>query len=130
LINAPTLVLPNPHKPYRVVTDASDIGVGAVLLQDDKPVAYFSKKLNSAESRYTTTEKELLGVLYALKEWRCYLLGTSFVVLLTIRLIASYKPNPYFHPEGRVGRISAKFRYTLGMVTWGWQPSRPTVKMS
>jgi hypothetical protein len=103
LINAPTLVLPNPHKPYRVVTDASDIGVGAVLLQDDKPVAYFSKKLNSAESRYTTTEKELLGVLYALKEWRCYLLGTSFVV------VTDHKANSFLQTQSLLSPRRARW---------------------
>jgi hypothetical protein len=50
----------------QVISDARDFGVGAVLLQEGRPVAYFSKKLNQAERNYSTTEKELAGVLYAL----------------------------------------------------------------
>lgn len=118
LVNAPTLVLPNPQKPYRVVTDASDIGVGAVLLQDQKPVAYFSKKFNSAETRYSTTEKELLGVLYALKEWRCYVLGTSFVV------VTDHKANSFLQTQSLLSPRRARWAEYLQQfdIKWEWSP--------
>jgi hypothetical protein len=54
LTSSPVLVLPDMTKPFelKVISDASDVGVGAILLQDDRPVAYFSKKLNEAERNY------------------------------------------------------------------------------
>ena len=73
LTEAPLLRTPNEKLPYEVVTDASDLGVGAVLLQEGHPVAYESRKLNSAELNYNITEKEMLSVVYALRVWRCYL---------------------------------------------------------
>ncbi len=51
-----------------------------VLLQQGRPVAFMSKKLSAAERNYTTGEQELLAVVQALREWRCYLEGQPFVV--------------------------------------------------
>ena len=56
LTEAPLLRTLDESKPYEVVTDASDLGLGAVLLQDGYPVAFESLKINSAELNYTTTE--------------------------------------------------------------------------
>jgi hypothetical protein len=82
LTSAPVLAIPDPDQTYEVETDGSIDGIGACLLQNGKPCAYISRKLNSAERNYTTTEQELLAVVYALKEWRCYLEGAvhPFVV--------------------------------------------------
>ena len=87
LTSAPVLQLPDFDKPFTVVSDAFDFAVGAVLLQDDHPVAYASRKLNSAELNYPTGEKELLGVKYSLEQFRHYLLGVHFT------LITDHKPN-------------------------------------
>ncbi|KAJ9520489.1 hypothetical protein QJQ45_000243 [Haematococcus lacustris] len=56
------------------------LGVGAVLMQDGYPLAYLSKKLSSAERNYTTGEQELLALITACKEWRCYLEGVPFTL--------------------------------------------------
>lgn len=84
MITAPILMLPNPSLPFIVTCDASGIGLGAVLSQDQgtgiKPIAYMSKKLQPAETRYATHEQELLAVVCALKEWRHYLHGVKFIV--------------------------------------------------
>ncbi|KAK3027010.1 hypothetical protein RJ639_041165 [Escallonia herrerae] len=63
-----------------VMPYASDFALGGVLMQEGHPVAYESRKLNEAERRYTTHEKELLAVVHCLRIWRHYLLGSSFIV--------------------------------------------------
>jgi hypothetical protein len=80
LTEAPLLCTPNERLSYEVVTDASDLGLGAVLLQEGHPVAFESRKLNSAELNYNVTEKEMLAVVHALRVWRCYLEGADFAV--------------------------------------------------
>jgi hypothetical protein len=80
----PILVLPDLDKPFLVRTDASGFATGAALLQEHNdmlmPVAYFSKKLLPAERNYTTTEREMLAVIQALKEWELFLEGSTFSV--------------------------------------------------
>ena len=70
---------PDWHLPFEVMYDASDIDVGVVLRQrvEGKPyvVYYASKTLNEAQRNYTTTEKELLAMVYALDKFRSYLIG-------------------------------------------------------
>ena len=69
------LSYPDFNKPFQIHTDASHHQLGAVISQDNKPVAYYSRKLNPAQSRYTTTERELLSIIETLKEYRNILLG-------------------------------------------------------
>ncbi|XP_055687229.1 uncharacterized protein LOC129792342 [Lutzomyia longipalpis] len=84
LISAPILATADYSKPFRVKTDSSDFGCGGVLVQgeDDKErvIAYMSRKFTAAEKNYTTTEQELLGVLYSIEKFRQYLVGARFVV--------------------------------------------------
>jgi hypothetical protein len=65
--------------------DASDLGLGGVLLQEGHPVAFESRKLNDAELNYQTTEKEMLAVIHALRVWRCYIwkVLSSLCILIT-----------------------------------------------
>jgi hypothetical protein len=80
----PVLQLADSSKPYIVTCDASDIAIGAVLEQEGEhgshPVAYALRKLSSAEKNYPVHERELLAIVYALKEWRPYLHVSRFVI--------------------------------------------------
>ena len=84
LIEAPILQSPNWDLPFEIMCDASDYAVGAVLGQriDKKPTAiwYASKTLAEAQMNYTTTEKEMLAVVYALEKFRPYILGSKIVI--------------------------------------------------
>ena len=78
--SAPVLALPDPAKDYVLTTDASDAGLGAVLSQDNRPIAFYSKRLNPAQSRYTTGEKELLAIVSSLEHFRHLVDGKKIVV--------------------------------------------------
>jgi hypothetical protein len=69
------LAYPNFNKPFEIHTNASKMQLGAVISQDNKPVTFFSRKLNGAQLNYTTTKKELLSIVEALKEFQNSLLG-------------------------------------------------------
>ena len=74
------LTYPDFSKPFEMHTDASQVQLVACISQDGKPVAFYSRKLNPAQTRYTTTERELLSIVETLKEFRNILLGQQIIV--------------------------------------------------
>ena len=85
LISHPVLTSPEEAKPFTLHTDASGIGIGAVLSQDidgtDKPIAYYSRRLKPAEARHSVTEQECSAVVQAVRHFRVYLSGRPFTVV-------------------------------------------------
>ncbi len=88
LCSAPLLVYANPNRPYVLQTDASDCAIGAVLSQrqdddgSERPIAFWSHKLNKAEYNYSATEKELLAIVLSCEHWAGYLEGSQFPILV------------------------------------------------
>jgi hypothetical protein len=75
LTTAPVLAQPDNTKPFEVYCDASDTGLGCVLMQDNRVIAYASRALRPHEQKYPTHDLELAAVVHALKIWRHYLMG-------------------------------------------------------
>ena len=75
------LAFPDFSQPFEIYTDASNLQLGAVIAQNKKPIAFFSRKLNMAQRCYTTTECELHAIVETLKEFHTILLGHKILVV-------------------------------------------------
>lgn len=108
---------------FELISDASLLGTGAVLLQKGRPIAFTSKKFTPAERNYTTGEQELLGVITALKEWRCYLEGPQ------VTLVTDHHPLTYLQTSAPLSRRQARWLEFMQRfhVTWEYRPGRLNV---
>lgn len=107
---APVLLMPDISKPFYVESDASDFASGAVLRQRDTngdlhPCAYLSKGFSPAERNYEIYDKELLGIIRALQEWRHYLLGAAHPVTV----LSDHKNLTYYRQAQRLNRRQARW---------------------
>ena len=74
------LTYPDFSKDFHIYTDSSDYQLGTVIMQDDRPLAFYSRKLNSAQKHCTTGKQELLSIVETLKEFKNILLGQNLIV--------------------------------------------------
>jgi hypothetical protein len=81
LVEAPLLALPDFSKQFQLKTDASELGVGAVVVQYGHPLAFISKALGPRTKGLSTYEKEFLTILIAIDQWRHYLQLAKFIIL-------------------------------------------------
>ena len=115
LTSPPLLKLPDMSKPYRIETDSSNFGVGAVLLQQDSesdcwlPIAYESKKLSKAEQKFPAQERELIAIIHALRTWRCFVDGCKggYTVYSDHKPLVHYASQ--LHPTPRLVRWIAEY---------------------
>jgi hypothetical protein len=98
LVSAPVLALPDYSKLFVVETDASDTGVGAVLLQDNHPIAFVSKPLGPRTRGLSTYEKEYMVILLAVEKWRSYLQHAEFLIRTDHSSLASLSENRLHTP--------------------------------
>ena len=84
------LALSNGIDGYVVYCDASRIGLGCVLMQNNRVIAYASRQLKKHEQNYPTHDLELATIIFALKIWRHYLYGQSCRSILTIKVLNTY----------------------------------------
>ena len=116
LSTAPVLVIPDCNKTMFVQTDASDVGLGAVLLQEHEgvlhPVKFLSRKLKEAEKHYSTIEKEGLAIVWAIEKLAIYLYGVEFV------LLTDHKPLTFMkQTKMRNARV---MRWSLFLQDWSF----------
>jgi hypothetical protein len=101
--------------PFEVVVDASNIAIGAVLVQGGRPCAHESRKLPSAEVRRTTAERELFATVHTLKVWECYLRHPT----MPFTMWTYHNPNTSFSTtntplaakQGRCHNFLARFNF-------------------
>jgi len=103
LTHAPLLQLPNFGKTFELECDASGLGIGGVLMQDGKPVAYFSEKLHGPVLNYSTYDKELYALVRSLETWRHYLWPKEFVIH------SDHESLKYLRSQSNLNRRHAKW---------------------
>jgi hypothetical protein len=114
LTSAPVLIMPDLTKPFRVVVDASLFDISGILLQDDRPVAYESRKLKPAECNYATHEREMLAAIHCLKVWRCYLDGADF------KLVTDHQPNLVILDQPQLSARQVRWIQFLSLFNFEW----------
>jgi hypothetical protein len=107
MVTAPILVFLHLGKEFNVHVDASSIALGVVLAQSgagdsDQPIAFASRKLSTSKRNYTTTKREGLAMVYALQNFRHYLLGGHFKMFTDHSALKYLVKNPVL--QGRICR--------------------------
>ena len=108
------MVLPDFNKTCELECDASGVGIGAILSQEEIPIAFFSEKLSEARQKWSTYQQELYAVFRALKTWEVYLLPKEFIVYTDHQSLKHFRNQK--HVDRMLARWAAyleKFNYLI-----------------
>jgi hypothetical protein len=108
LTTSPMLILPDVHKPFSLYHDASYTGLGCVLMQEGRAVAYLSRQLKIHEINYPTHDLELATVVHALKTWRHYLYGQKCDVYIDHKSQVYIRPVRAKHEAAKMAAINQR----------------------
>ena len=116
--SATVLVSPDTTQPYELIADACGTGIGAVLMQNEQPIAFESRKFNSAEQNYTVTEQELLALIHGLLTWRYLLEGLPREQL---KLVTDHNPLTFMPTVQNMSRRQVRWSELLQRYPCTWE---------
>lgn len=90
------IYIPDMNGEFELESDASNVGIGAVLRQNGRPVGYISRTLSKSEKNYSITEKEVLAAIWAMEKYKYYLTGKKFVLITDHKAIEELKKKREF----------------------------------
>lgn len=108
------LFLPDCGNPFKVYINALDFAISGFLMQEGRPIAFESRKLNDTKKRYMMQEEEMTAIVHCLRTWRHYLLGCKFVVKTDNVATSYFQTQQKFSPkQARWQDFLAKFDYVM-----------------
>ncbi|KAK3769216.1 hypothetical protein RRG08_005163 [Elysia crispata] len=113
LSNTPVLAYFDVDKPITVTADASKNGLGAALLQDDKPIAYASRSLSKAEQRYAMIEKETLAIVFAMERFHQYVYDQPVRVETDHKPLVAIQHKPFNNCPARSKDFYCAYKTTI-----------------
>ena len=111
LLSIPLLALPNFAITFEINSDASSIGIGSVLMQEGRHIAYFNEKLNGVALNYPIYDKEMYALVRELETWQNYLLHKEFVIHTDHESLKHLKGHGKLHK--RHVRLVEPFLYVI-----------------
>ena len=106
----------NPKIPTVIYVDASPVGLGAILVQDDAVVCFASRALTPVEQRYSQTDREALGVVFGCEKYILYVLGKPFVVITDHKPLTGIFNKPQSDPPARIEKWMLRLqRYDMNV---------------
>jgi transposase InsO family protein len=118
LTNDLVLRIPDEHLPFKIQTDASKVGVGAVLMQThsngDLPIAYLSKKFTTTQMNWPATEQECYAIIYAIEKWHKYLDGRLFMIETDHKPLVPFNMKQQLNPKCERWRLKLQqYKFTV-----------------
>ena len=122
ITSAPVLRFYDPDSPVTLQVDSSSVGVGACMLQDDRPVSYASAALTKTQQRWSQIEKECFAILFACRKFHCYLYGQNVTVVTDHKPLIPIFKKSLNSVTPRLTRILLPLQcYNIALV---WKPGK------
>ena len=108
IIKASNLNIFDPNKKIVLENDASEYGLGSVLMQDGKPVAYASRTLSASERNYAQIEKEMLAIVFGLEKFHHYVYGNDILIITDHKPLTFIVKKPLSKAPKRIQNMILK----------------------